>query len=297
MSERIFDPFKFANKKCPPLTQKKARTTKRNLIVIGTVGIILIASISIFLYYGMESTLYFKLNEFDNDGNPIGRLLTPSEYPIYPINFTVGSEQITMTSENISRAFIQTVGFIFIERNLLEELILDDNNFSLFMVALQLKFAGVSSIVQSELVENFDSIIPYRDYLYNNSVVVITGNFIQDRFNELVWKFQAYSYCIPMFTMMFELNGTDITYDMFGLWTRLLNTRNLLDAQIGRGVYEIQISDIQYNYTTINAFNQGDLPTILQITRPQCYFNTSWAYRNWWFDDISVFKPVDQIAI
>ena len=223
------------------------------LIVITMTGIMIPA-----LILGTETTLVFT-NRDNIAGIGVGKILVGSELPSQPFYvYDANGSVYNITSTNVTNGFVETIGFIIIDEDLLNiiaqkpQLYTELIGFAMLKLAPMLKNGNVNDL------NNITHLAIYK-YLQQYPIILVIGNFEDTITHDIVFKIQTGKYFIPLFEVCFQNILTGQRFYNVGGW---IDFSNLNELETQRGVWDITINSVSYDYATSYNFATDQLQNI-----------------------------------
>ncbi len=243
---------------CPKDQQKRVNRNSNIfliflIIIIGVLGVMIPT-----LIIGSETTLILK-----NDDNVLGvrsgKVLTREELPQQPFyTYDRNGTVYSITSDNISTAYVRTIGFMIIEQPFIEAIYQTPKLYTELIGFAMLKLAPLLQVGSVDNLNTLPSLEIYS-YLREYPIIMVIGNFEDTYTHDIVFKITTNKYYIPLF---------EVEYVTFPPVKRLYNVggwvqfSNLDTLKTKRGVWEINIDTLSYNYETSEYFAKDQLQNI-----------------------------------
>lgn len=301
------------SKNCEPSIKNSVGQYKKYSLIVG-ISVLMISTIFLaIIYNGMETTLYFHVNSFDDNGNPLGQIITtrPDDdinFDYYYNHYLGYVDHVPLSPSLIQSIYTSLVGFVIIEESLAEKLVQDPHMYHLFFLYAQYLF-GIN-FISDDITPILEIINPeYMNFLGNEKILTMTGNMFMSANNDLYARFKSGSYCIPIIStkiIFTDPRNTDniLTIGTYGVWNTPLLEQDVNEMKMQKGIWEIRASSITFNTTLINAYTKVSTGNSTHVAEAISYFQTqmdsgitfsdNWVSRGWFLDDKSIFTPITQ---
>lgn len=291
------DAFNIADN-CETKDRKTVINNKKMFFIFLLITLVISPLFIISLAYGTESTVIFR-NDQNIGGIRVGRILTTSEYPTQPFAVDNNGTVIYADVSNISSIYVQMLGFVNIPKALFEVVKANASlMLSLYVFLLITNQVAINNHGYADFVPIVMT-LPIYPYLLNYSSNLIIGNFGTNFNHDVKIKVSANSYMLPIFSLNFILttyrdsNGHSIVCSVIGIWDKLLDSTTTIDiAKVSRGLWEVTIGTISYNYENADMYQHQDINGLLTSSNPTTPVNCSLTVTSNPFDLLDIFTPV-----